>query len=70
MSVNKLRHSPRRIHDETEAAKREIARLSGQMPRLGRNPLDGRNTNRIYGLLNNMLSDPSRRRLIQQDEIL
>lgn len=38
--------------DEAEEAKREIARLSGQTPKPGRNPFEGLNTNRIYSLLN------------------
>lgn len=55
--------------DEAEAAKQEIARLSGQTLRPGRNPLEGMNTNRIYALLNkyssSMLSALCRRRLIR-----
>lgn len=38
--------------DEAEAAKQEIARLSGHKPKPGRNPFEGLNTNRIYSLLN------------------
>lgn len=37
---------------EAEAAKHEIARLSGHNPKPGRNPFEGLNTNRIYSLLN------------------
>jgi hypothetical protein len=38
--------------DEAEEAKREIARLSGENPEVGRNPFEGLKTNRIYALLN------------------
>mgnify|MGYP001046769331 FL=1 len=38
--------------EEAEAAKREIARLSGHKPKPGRNAFEGLNTNRIYSLLN------------------
>lgn len=38
--------------DETEAAKQEIARLSGHEPKTGRNDFEGLDTNRIYSLLN------------------
>jgi hypothetical protein len=38
--------------DEAEAAKQEIARLSGHDPKTGRNDFEGLDTNRIYSLLN------------------
>ena len=37
---------------EADEAKAEIDRLSGNSPRVGRNPFEGFKTNRIYSLLN------------------
>lgn len=42
--------------EEAEAANHEIARLSGHNPKPGRNPFEGLNTNRIYSLLNKLVS--------------
>lgn len=58
--------------DEAEAAKWEIARLSGHTPKPGRNAFEGLNTNRIYSLLNkyaiaSLFADCH---LFSQDEIL
>jgi len=38
--------------EEAEEAKAEMRRMSGTKPKKGRNPFEGRDTNRIYSLLN------------------
>lgn len=37
---------------EAEEAKAEMRRLGGARPKRGRNPFEGKDTNRIYSLLN------------------
>jgi ectoine hydroxylase-related dioxygenase (phytanoyl-CoA dioxygenase family) len=38
--------------EQTDEAKAEMIRLSGETPKAGRNPFEGLDTNRIYSLLN------------------